>query len=121
MNRFGKSLIAVVVTLGATLWSASSWAQSLKVGGHEPWVVQDIGSNGPSGLFVDLANAVAKDASLKVDYQVMTLADLIPAVNTGKIDIIATMIAITPEREQLVDFSIPIYNPPTEVSSPRAT
>jgi polar amino acid transport system substrate-binding protein len=114
MNRFGKSLIAVVVTLRATLWSASSWAQLLKVGSHEPWVVQDIGSNGPSGLFVDLVNAVAKDAGLKVDYQVMKFADLIPAVTTGKIDIIATMMAITSERKQQVDFSIPIYNPPTE-------
>ncbi len=114
MNRFGKSLIAVVVTLAATLLSASSWAQSLKVGGHAPWVAQDIGSNGPSGLFVDLVNAIAKDASLKVDYQAMTFADLIPAVTTGKIDIIATMMAITPERKQQVDFSIPIYNPPTE-------
>ncbi len=70
MDRFGKSLIAVVVMLGATSWSGSSWAQALKVGGHEPWVVQDKGSDGPSGLFVDLANAIAKDASLKVDYQV---------------------------------------------------
>ena len=114
MNRFGKSLIAVVVTLGAILWSASSWAQSLKVGSHEPWVVQDIGSNGPSGLFADLVNAIAKDANLKVDYQVMKFADLIPAVTTGKIDIIATMMAITPERKQQVDFSNPLYNPPTE-------
>jgi polar amino acid transport system substrate-binding protein len=114
VSKFGKSLIAVVVTLGAILWSASSWAQSLKVGSHEPWVVQDMGSNGPSGLFADLVNAIAKDANLKVDYQVMKFADLIPAGTTGKIDIIATMMAITPERKQQVDFSIPIYNPPTE-------
>ncbi len=34
-------------------------------------------------------------------------------MTAGKIDIIATMMAITPSKQQ-VDFSIPIYNPPTE-------
>ncbi len=50
----------------------------------------------------------------------MIFADLIPAVTTGKIDIIATMMAITPERKQQVDFTIPIYNPPTEAVVVRA-
>ena len=40
----------------------------------------------------------------------MVFADLIPAVDSGKIDIIATNMAITPEREQKVDFSRPYYN-----------
>ena len=39
----------------------------------------------------------------------MIFADLIPAVTSGKIDIIATNMAITPERKQQVDFSNPIY------------
>jgi polar amino acid transport system substrate-binding protein len=114
MNNFGKSLITAVVILGAAACSASSLAQSLKVAGHEPWVVHDKDSNASTGLFVDLTNAVAKDAGLKVDFQAMTFADLIPALTGGKIDIIATVMAITPERKQQVDFSIPIYDGPTE-------
>lgn len=108
MYNSGKSLITAVVILGAAACSASSLAQSLKVAGHEPWVMHD------KGLFVDLTNAVAKDAGLKVDFQAMTFADLIPALTGGKIDIIATVMAITPERKQQVDFSIPIYDGPTE-------
>src|SRR5690349_16470795 len=107
MNNFGKTLITVVVILGTT---APSLAQSLKVAGHEPWVVQGKDSNASTGLFVDLTNAVAKDAGLKVGFQAMTFADLIPALSAGKIDIIATVMAITPERKQQVDFSIPIYD-----------
>ena len=40
----------------------------------------------------------------------MVFADLIPAVDTGKIDIIATNMAITPEREQKVAFTSPYYS-----------
>ena len=62
-------------------------AQPLKVAGQDvpPWVVHDKGSNALSGIFVDLTNAIAKDAGLQVDYQVMTFADLIPALTSGKI------------------------------------
>lgn len=45
----------------------------------------------------------------------MIFGDLIPALVRGKIEIIATNMAITPPRAQQVDFSIPVYNAPTEV------
>jgi hypothetical protein len=45
MNNFGKTLITAVVILGTAACSASSSAQSLKVAGHEPWVVHDKDSN----------------------------------------------------------------------------
>ena len=44
----------------------------------------------------------------------MTFADLIPALASGKIDVIATEMAITPARAQQVDFSIAVYNAPRE-------
>lgn len=49
-------------------------------------------------------NAIAKDAGLPVQYQVMIFGDLIPALASGKIDVIATNMAITPTRAQQVDF-----------------
>lgn len=110
MNKFSKVLIATIFTLGAIAGSASSWAQqSLKVAGQDvpPWVVHDKGSNALSGISVDLMSAIAKDAGLRIQYEVMTLADLIPAVSGGKIDVIATNLSITPERRQQVDFSNP--------------
>ena len=114
MNKLGRGSIAIVIACAIFAFSRASWAQQpLKVGGAEPWVVRDQGSNA-SGLFVDLINAIAKDAGLKVDYESMIFADLIPALKDGKIDIIATFVAITPERQQQVDFSVPIYNAPTE-------
>jgi polar amino acid transport system substrate-binding protein len=118
VSKFSKKLILTVITLGAIGCSASSWAQqSLKVAGQDlsPWAIHDNSNNTFSGLYVDLINAIAKDAGLpQVQYQVMIFDDLIPAVTSGKIDVIATNMAITPERKQQVDFSSPIYNAPAE-------
>ena len=117
MNRCAKSFIMAIVALAMIAGSASAWAeQSLKVAGQDvpPWVVHDKGSSALSGVFVDLTNAIAKDAGLQVQYQVMTFADLIPALTSGKVDVIATEMAITPARAQEVDFSIPVYNAPRE-------
>lgn len=117
MNKSGGKFTAVVIALGTIVWSASAWAQQpLKVAGQDtpPWVVHKANSNAFSGVFVDLTNAIAGDAGLQVQYQVMTFADLIPALASGKIDVIATEMAITPARAQQVDFSIPVYNAPRE-------
>jgi polar amino acid transport system substrate-binding protein len=62
------------------------------------------------GVAVDLTHAISKQIGVPIEYQPMIFADLIPAVDTGKIDVIATNMAITPEREQKVDFSRPNYN-----------
>ena len=100
MNQFGKKIGAVVV-LGAIGCSAPAWAQQpLKFAGQNvsPWAVKEKNSAALSGIFVDLTNALAKDAGLSVQYQLMTFADLIPALTSGKIDVIATEMAITPAR-----------------------
>lgn len=118
MNKLVKILITAVAAVSVITWSASSWAQqSLKAAGQDipPWVVHDKSSNALSGISVDLITAIVKDAGLQVQYEVMPIADLIPAVSSGKIDIIATNFAITPERTQQVDFTKPFANALPEV------
>ncbi|MGA8550570.1 MAG: ABC transporter substrate-binding protein [Stellaceae bacterium] len=113
-----KKLIAAIIALGAIASVAASARaqQPLKAAGQDvpPWVLHDKSSDALSGIAVDLINAIAKNADLQVQYQAMIFADLIPAVTSGKIDVIATNMAITPERKEKVDFSNAIYNPPTE-------
>src|SRR3954469_22631210 len=117
MSTFSKKLVFAAIVLGGAVCSIPSWAQqSLKAAGQDfpPWVVHDKNSNALSGIFVDLTNTIAKDLGRQAEYQVMKTADLIPAVTGGNIDVIATNMAITPERQQLVDFSSPIYEGPFE-------
>lgn len=59
------------------------------------------------GFDVDLMNAIAEDQGFKVEYQDQDFAGLIPALQTGNIDIIASGMTITPDRDEEVDFSEP--------------
>jgi polar amino acid transport system substrate-binding protein len=105
-----KQLSMLGVLLGALIGSAAWGQQPLKAGGQDvkPWVLHD--QNELSGVAVNLARAISNQIGVPIEYQPMIFADLIPAVDSGKIDVIATNMAITPEREQKVDFSKPYYN-----------
>jgi ABC-type amino acid transport substrate-binding protein len=59
------------------------------------------------GFDVDLLNAIAEDQGFKVQYMDQDFAGLIPALQTGNIDMIASGMTITEEREKEVDFSEP--------------
>lgn len=52
-------------------------------------------------------NTIAEDQDFKVQYLDQDFAGLIPALQTGNIDIIASGMTITDEREEQVDFSEP--------------
>jgi len=59
------------------------------------------------GFDVDLMNAIAEDQGFKVKYLDQDFAGLIPALQTGNIDIIASGMTITGERAKEVNFSEP--------------
>jgi hypothetical protein len=113
MKRFTAALVGPTAM---TCLAAPSFVQQLRAAGQDvpPWAVHVKNSTALSGVVVDLTNAIAKDAGLQTQYQVMTFADLIPAVISNKIDIIATEMAITRARAEQVDFSIPVYTAPRE-------
>ena len=57
------------------------------------------------GFDVDLSEAIAKKLGLKMEFKSMGFDALIPAVQSGDIDMIAAGINATPEREKALDFS----------------
>jgi polar amino acid transport system substrate-binding protein len=61
----------------------------------------------PSGVSVDLANALGKALGMKVQIQNMSFDGLIPSLKTGKIDLIISSMTATAERAQSIDFSEP--------------
>ncbi len=62
------------------------------------------------GFDVDLINAIAEDQGFKVQWKDLEFDALIPALQSGQIDIIASGMTITAEREEAVDFSEPYIN-----------
>jgi polar amino acid transport system substrate-binding protein len=61
------------------------------------------------GLDVDLADALARAMGLEVQLVAMPFADLLPALEDAKVDIVISALTITPERNVRVPFAGPYY------------
>lgn len=65
-----------------------------------------------AGFDIDLMNEVAKRAGIEIQWSDMSFDGIIPALNSGKIDISIAAFTITPERLKAVDFSVPYLDSP---------
>jgi len=82
---------------------------SLRVGmelAYPPFEMQDPQGN-PAGVSVDLARALAEFLHEPLTVENIPFSGLIPALKTGKIDVIISSMTETPERAQSIDFSDP--------------
>jgi polar amino acid transport system substrate-binding protein len=62
------------------------------------------------GFDIDLIKKILTDQGYTVEVQDIGFDSLIPALQTGKIDVIAAAMTIDAERKQQVDFSMPYYD-----------
>lgn len=62
-----------------------------------------------TGFEVDLANAIAKDMGLKVQWVTQPFDNLLIGLNQDRYDFVIASHGITPERAKAVDFSNPHY------------
>ncbi len=111
------TLIAVIaVAVGAGAWYYASLGSSggkvLKVGTSPDFppfeYVDDKGNI--VGIDIDLVNALASKLGYKVEIVSMDFDGLIQALKSGKIDVIAAGMTITPERSKEVSFTIPYWD-----------
>ena len=63
-----------------------------------------------TGAMVDIVQAIGEDALFVVRLEVMPFAALLPALTSGKVDMIAAAMLRTKAREQIVDFTEPILS-----------
>ena len=73
---------------------------------YPPFEMTDTANN-PTGLSVDFAKALGLKLGREVVIENMAWAGLIPALETGKIDLIISSMTITDERQKTIDFSDP--------------
>jgi polar amino acid transport system substrate-binding protein len=59
----------------------------------------------PSGSDIETAKALAKDWGVEFEHVPTTGAARIPALQTGKADLVISTLSITPERANVIDFS----------------
>ncbi len=74
-----------------------------------PFEFQKEGSDEFSGFDMDLIRAIGKRMGYKVEIANMGFDALIPALNTGNIDVAIAGMSITEERKQAVGMSDPYY------------
>ena len=71
-----------------------------------PWAMNDKEGN-LVGFEIDVATALAKDIGVRVEFVPTKWSGIIPALLTGKFDVIIGGMGITEERVKKVDFSDP--------------
>jgi len=101
-------LIGALLSIGATVGAADP-AKPLIVGmelSYPPFEMTDTAGK-PAGVSVDLATDLAKSLGRPVVIQNTAFDGLIPALKTGKVDLIISSMTATAEREKSIDFSIP--------------
>jgi polar amino acid transport system substrate-binding protein len=116
MRKFARTAFAAALVLAAGLGAAS--AEPVKVGvAAEPY--PPFSSPDASGKWVgweiEIIDAVCAEAKLECAVTPVAWDGIIPALTTGKIDVIMSSMSITPERLQTIDFSDKYYNTPTAI------
>jgi polar amino acid transport system substrate-binding protein len=72
----------------------------------KPWAMKD--KNGDYiGFEIEVARQMAKDMGVKVEFVPTKWSGIIPALLTGKFDIIIGGMSVTPQRNLKVNFSLP--------------
>ena len=103
-------LMAFFVFLtAAVIAPAAETAKPLIVGmelAYPPFEMTDT-SGKPTGVSVDLATDLAKSLGRPVVIQNTSFDGLIPALKTGKVDLVISSMTATAERAQSIDFSEP--------------
>jgi polar amino acid transport system substrate-binding protein len=109
-NSLRRALVAAV--LGFGLVAGSSAQQVVRVASTPtgvPFTFLDTKTNQISGIMVDIVKAIGKDQGFAIEITPMTFSTLIAALQANKADVIAAAMYITPPRQEVVDFSDPIY------------
>ncbi|WP_409304820.1 transporter substrate-binding domain-containing protein [Peribacillus sp. SCS-155] len=62
------------------------------------------------GIDIELINAIAKDQGFKIELSPMDFGGIIPAMQSGELDVAIAGMSITDERKKVVDFSTPYFD-----------
>lgn len=128
MRRMIAGLLALTaVAFAATTAWADRFEDIIKKGVVRiavPLDVPPFGSQNQSreaeGFDVDLANMVAKALGVKLELQQVTGANRIPFLLTDKVDIVISVMGLTPERAKQIMFTAPYADTHLAVFGPKS-
>ena len=105
-----RTMLAVLA--GLALGGPVAAQETLRVGATPtgmPFTFLDTKTNTIQGMMVDLITAIGTENGWAIEIQPMQFSTLVPALTTGKLDAVSAAMLITPVRQQVIDFSAPVY------------
>ena len=108
-----KWLKTVSASLALTVAAGTVSAETLRVvtdPSFVPFEMMDQETGEMVGFDMEIIAEVAERAGFEYDLNTMDFNGIIPALQTGNVDIAIAGITITDERSQIVDFSDPYYD-----------
>ncbi|GAB2890954.1 transporter substrate-binding domain-containing protein [Uliginosibacterium flavum] len=124
--RLVTGLLALSACFASQLSSADQFADIKAAGKLRIAIINGLPSfsvtdpkAGFTGSDVDTARLLAKDLGLTPEFVFVTNADRIDAMESKKADLIISALSITPEREQLIAFSVPYSSIALIIAAPR--
>lgn len=112
VTLFLLSVFVLMVGLTGCSTQATSKTQVLKVGSdttYAPFGFQDEKTKEYVGFDIDLIKAIGKQAGYDVQIQSMNFDGLLPALDSGSIDVAISDMTINEERSKKVNFSKSYY------------
>nr|WP_228534944.1 cystine ABC transporter substrate-binding protein [Noviherbaspirillum malthae] len=117
-----KCLFAIGFTAAAMQASAADLLETAKARGtlkialegtFPPFNFKDAATNELSGFDVDVAKLIASKLGLKPEFITAEWSGILAGLSAGKYDVIVNQVGVTPQRQEVFDFSEPytISNP----------
>ena len=111
MKSLVKMACAAAIVLSGALASGVASAKDLIVATDTAFVPFEFKQGDKyTGFDIDIWEAIAKDLDLSFELRPMDFSGIIPALQTGQIDVALAGITIKPSREKVVDFSDGYYD-----------
>ncbi|MCE3027925.1 MULTISPECIES: transporter substrate-binding domain-containing protein [unclassified Salinicola] len=104
------SALALCLGVGGVANAQQTTLKAVTDPSFVPFEMMDQDSGKMVGFDMDILQEVADRAGFDVDLKTMDFNGIIPAVQTGNVDLAIAGITITDERQKIVDFSDPYYD-----------
>ena len=124
---------ALATALGTLLLGSSAFAitpAQIKARGkiiigiqsaNPPWGFIDASSDQADGIDGDIAKSFARELGVQVEFVGLEVANRIPALTSGRVDVLFATMAMLPERARAVQFSKPYVSNAIVLVAPKST
>jgi polar amino acid transport system substrate-binding protein len=110
LAALAATLLAALAIAGTSPASAQPVVKVASTPTGSPFTFLETKTNTIEGVMVDIIQAVGKEAGFGVQIEPMQFSALIGSLTSKRVDLISAAMFITPARQEVVDFSQPVYS-----------